>query len=51
METTHDVGPLRSLKTSLGTSARPMKPAIKPRMSAPITATLLSGKGYGLPAL
>src|SRR4051794_2423447 len=37
IDTSQDLGPSISLNTSLGTRARPMKPAKNPRSSAPIT--------------
>src|SRR5215211_7609178 len=42
IDASHDFGPLMSSSASLGTSARPMKPATKPRSSAPITSNSLS---------
>ena len=42
IDASHDFGPLMSSSRSLGTSARPMKPATKPRSSAPITSNSLS---------
>src|SRR5512133_631060 len=40
IDKSHDLGPFMPSNASLGTSARPMNPATRPRSSAPINSNL-----------